>query len=352
MTLYKSLSSIGFLRKNYAFKFLFVAFLGIHIPLIGLIFFVLFAERDESPELILLFTLVLTLVATAATLIVLRKLTWPVHLAATQLEDYRIKGEMPNLPRNFVDEAGILMANVQKTIEENHALSAEKLDLIYLLSHDLRNFASNAQALAKLIPDETDQNSVNEYASLIVASTQQQFGFLENFIKLIRDEEDISKRLPVYRHVVVNEIIAELNKEKGSDLSKKALALVVDHNMSRMLLPIDFDLLMRVLVNLLDNAIKFSERGSCIRINLHDDKVKCVITVSDEGLGFPPDKADELFRKFTPMSRRGTENEPSTGIGLYLCRKIVEKYDGHLTAESAGSHKGAKFTVVFGAEKV
>ncbi|RZJ72246.1 HAMP domain-containing sensor histidine kinase [Flavobacterium sp.] len=350
MTLYKNLSSIGFLRKNYAFKFLFVAFLGIHIPLIGLIFFVLFGNANESPALILVFTLVLTLVATAATLILLRKLTWPVHLAANQLEDYRLKGILPNLPRGFQDEAGILMANVQRTIEENHSLGAEKLDLIYLLSHDLRNFASNAQALAKLIPDETDRNAINEYAGLIVESTHQQFSFLENFIKLIRDEEEISKRLPVYRHVSINEIITELNKEKGGDLSKKALALVVDNNVPEMLLPIDFDLLIRVLVNLLDNAIKFSERGTCIRMNFHQDKVRSVISVSDEGFGFPSDKADELFRKFTPMARRGTENEPTTGIGLYLCRKIVEKYDGRLIAESAGSHKGAKFTVTFGLE--
>lgn len=352
MILYKNLSAIGFLRRNYAFKFLFVAFLGIHIPLIGLIFFVLFGEVHESPGLILLFTLLLTLVATAITLILLRKLTWPVQVTSEQLEAYRLSGKMPDLPRSFQDEAGILMANVQKTIEENSSLAAEKLDLVYLLSHDLRNFAANAEALARMIPEETDRATIDDYAKLIVDTTQQQFDFLENFIKLIRDEEEISKKLPVYRTVPINEIVAELNREKGGELSKKALALVIDNNVPKMQLPMDFDLLIRVLVNLLDNAIKFSERGSCIRIHFFEDRLKSVITVTDEGLGFPPEKAEELFRKFTPMARPGTENEPTTGIGLYLCRKIIDKYEGQLLAESAGSHKGAKFTVLFGTRPV
>ena len=149
MRLYKGLSTIGFLSKNYAFKFLFVAFVGIHVPLIGLIFLIVFSDVREEPALILLFTLVMTLLATAVTLIMLKKLTWPVSVSARQLENYRINGVIPDLPRSFKDEAGILMSNVQSTIEENHALNNEKLDLIYLLSHDLRNFASNSQGLAK-----------------------------------------------------------------------------------------------------------------------------------------------------------------------------------------------------------
>ncbi|MBD3581458.1 sensor histidine kinase [Flavobacterium selenitireducens] len=348
MLLYKRLSSIGFLSKNYAYKFLFVAFLGIHVPLIGLIFLVLFSDVQEEPALILLFTLVLTLLATAVTLMLLKKLTQPVQVASQQLERYRLQNVVPDLPRSFKDEVGILMSNVQSTIEENQALGAEKLDLIYLLSHDLKNFATNSQALAKLIPEESSRSQIDEYARLIIESTGQQFRFIENFIRLIKDEEDIAKRLPVFRTISIREVISEINKEKGNDFSQKALALVVENNKPQLQLPIEFDLLIRVLVNLLDNAIKFSERGSCIRLNFHEDEQAVTISVIDEGLGFEPGQADSLFRKFSPMARKGTENEPTMGIGLYLCRKIVEKYDGKLLAESKGPHKGAKFTVIFG----
>lgn len=348
MQFYKRLSSISFLSKNYAYKFLFVAFLGIHVPLIGLIFLVLFSDVQEEPALILLFTLVLTLLATVVTLILLKKLTQPVRIASGQLERYRLQNIVPDLPRSFKDEVGILMSNLQSTIEENQALASEKLDLIYLLSHDLKNFATNSQALAKLIPEASNRSQIDDYAKLIVESTGQQYRFIENFIKLIKDEEDISQRLPVFRTISVRDIISEINKEKGTDFSQKTLALVVENNKPQLQLPIEFDLLVRVLVNLLDNAIKFSERGSCIRLNFHEDVQKVAISVIDEGLGFEPSQAESLFRKFSPMARKGTEDEPTMGIGLYLCRKIVEKYDGQLIAESKGPHKGAKFTIVFG----
>ncbi|MFM2368584.1 MAG: hypothetical protein RL619_884, partial [Bacteroidota bacterium] len=66
---------------------------------------------------------------------------------------------------------------------------------------------------------------------------------------------------------------------------------------------------------------------------------------SDSGIGFDPKYKEELFRKFTNRGRLGTANEPSTGIGLYLCKKIVEKYHGKLTAESEGANKGATFSI-------
>ena len=72
MKLYERLSKINFLKKSYAFKFLFVAFIGIHIPLIGMLFFVLYGSKTISAHRILLFALVMTLLATVATLYFLK----------------------------------------------------------------------------------------------------------------------------------------------------------------------------------------------------------------------------------------------------------------------------------------
>ena len=83
MQLYKRLSRVGFLQNSYAFKFLFIAFIGIHIPLIGILFFVLYAPQSASSMTILLFALVMTLVATAITLVVLKRLIRPIELASS-----------------------------------------------------------------------------------------------------------------------------------------------------------------------------------------------------------------------------------------------------------------------------
>ena len=72
-----------------------------------------------------------------------------------------------------------------------------------------------------------------------------------------------------------------------------------------------------------------------------------MIAVTDNGLGFNMNQSDAIFKKFTDQKKVGTANESSTGIGLYLCKTIVEKYKGKLVATSDGVNKGATFTLSF-----
>ena len=106
-------------------------------------------------------------------------------------------------------------------------------------------------------------------------------------------------------------------------------------------------MLIQVLVNLISNAIKFSYFDSEIKVRIYFENEKLIITVIDKGVGFDKHQIDELFKKFTKMSRLGTAKESSTGIGLYLCKKIIERNKGELTAASEGKNKGAEFKIVF-----
>ena len=119
MELYRKLSKISFLKKSYAYKFLFVTFIGIHIPLIGLLFYVLFGEQSVSTHSIIVFTLIMTLLATAVTLLVLKRLIKPIEKASKALSNYRNNRILSDLPMEFEDEAGLLLRNIQKSISEN-----------------------------------------------------------------------------------------------------------------------------------------------------------------------------------------------------------------------------------------
>lgn len=347
MKLYAKLSQINFLKKSYAFKFLFVAFIGIHIPLIGILFFVLYGSEDISANTILIFALIMTLLATAATLYFLKQLIKPIETASKALNNYRNERKVPELPTFFSDEAGLLLSNIQKSILDNERFISEKQDLIYLLSHDFKNFTGNSQGLAELIIDENPSETIREYAELILQSTAQQFAFIEVFIKLIKDEEDLSNRelksnkihLPAIATLVANQLNQKILSKK---ISLNTVLEIQDAYLS-----IEEDLLVRILVNLIDNAIKFSFSNSEIqfRVSFINDTVAFVI--SDSGVGFDPKNKTELYQKFTKRSRLGTANEPSTGIGLYLCKKIVEKYEGDFLLESKGINQGAKFSVLF-----
>ncbi|MES2574501.1 MAG: HAMP domain-containing sensor histidine kinase [Bacteroidota bacterium] len=347
MELYRKLSKVGFLKSSYAYKFLFVTFIGIHIPLIGLLFFVLFGKEYASTNSIVVFILLMTLLATGITLLILKKLIKPIEIASEALDEYRINRTVPELPITFKDEAGLLLKNIQKSISENEAYRIDKQDLVYLLSHDLRNFTSTSQSLAKLILEEKSTEEITEYADLIYQTTHQQFDFIETFIKLIRDEDEISKKNPTINNIQLHTILNLVEDQVAQKLVSKNIKLTTIVNVNVINLKIEEDLLIRVLVNLADNAIKFSHPNSEIKIDVGIKKRQLVFTICDSGIGFEPKYNEELFKKFTNRSRLGTAKEPSTGIGLYLCKKIVEKHEGKIEAESKGINHGATFSIFF-----
>lgn len=347
MKLYHKLSKISFLKKSYAFKFLFVAFIGIHIPLIGILFFVLFFEHKVSSASILVFSLIMTLLATAITLLVLNKLIKPIAIASKALDDYRDSRKIAALPTDYTDEAGLLLCNIQESINEAENFINEKQDLVYMLSHDLKNFAGNPQGLAKLIISEEPSESVKNMAELICESTELQFRYIENFIKLLKEQDDVVKVNPEVKAVLFSNIVPFINEQVEQRLLDKNIKmdLVLECNEAK--LKIDEGLLVQVLVNLISNAVKFSYFDSEIKVRIFSADSKLIMTVKDYGMGFDRNQIEELFKKFTKMSRLGTANEGSTGIGLYLCKKIIERNKGRLTASSEGKNKGAEFKIEF-----
>jgi signal transduction histidine kinase len=347
MKLYHNLSQIGFLKKSYAFKFLFVAFVGIHIPLIGILFFVLYYNHSVSATSILVFSLVMTLLATLITLLVLNQLIKPISLASKSLDDYRNNRKLSFLPTEYSDEAGLLLCNIQESIYEAESFINEKQDLIYMLSHDLKNFAGNPQGLATLIISENPSDSVRQLAELICESTNLQFRYIENFIKLLQEQDRVVKGNLEMRMISFPNILPFINEQVEHRLIEKNIKLTLNLELIETHLRIDEGLLVQVVVNLISNAIKFSYFDSEIKVRIYSEDSKFIITVTDKGIGFDKNQIDELFKKFTKMSRLGTANESSTGIGLYLCKKIIEKNKGKLTASSEGKNKGAEFRIEF-----
>jgi two-component system sensor histidine kinase VicK len=97
-----------------------------------------------------------------------------------------------------------------------------------------------------------------------------------------------------------------------------------------------------VLDNLVNNGIKFTPRQGQIilGLKLHDKKV--IISVTDTGIGIPADFYPLIFNKLPQIQRPGTENEPSTGLGLYISKQLTDELRGNLWFRSA-ENKGTTF---------
>ena len=106
----------------------------------------------------------------------------------------------------------------------------------------------------------------------------------------------------------------------------------------------DANKLRQVLVNLVDNAIKYSPEGGDVEIRLDAHNGECLIQIADEGLGIPSSERERIFEKFYRLDPHQTRGVGGTGLGLYICRELVERMNGRLEVESEPG-KGSRFTV-------
>jgi signal transduction histidine kinase len=97
-------------------------------------------------------------------------------------------------------------------------------------------------------------------------------------------------------------------------------------------------------VNLLDNAVKYSPDGGEVRIRLEQESGGCLIEVSDEGLGIPSAEQEKIFEKFYRLDPQQTKGVGGSGLGLYICRELVERMEGKLSVDSQPG-VGSRFTV-------
>lgn len=340
---YQKISQFNFLSK-YSYKFLFIAFLGIHIPLIGLVIFV-FSVQDEllNSGSVIIITLLLTLIATAVTLYFLNRLLSPLIASKDALEAYVDKGVIPNLPDQFEDEAGILMNMVQKTVTELDEMVRSKDDLISLISHDMRKPVGHMINYAEILRTNKSDEQVKKYADRIITSGNEQVEMLDCILGLLqqqgmelRDEHQFHQdiRSVIQGAIDINQDYAE-SKDVAIHAEMNKGAFVVAH----------FDLLVRVMNNLIHNAVKFSNAGSEVRIELEHSDREIGVRVIDKGIGFNPIDRERIFERFTDRGQVGTAAEVSTGLGLYVSKQIIEKHKGTISAKSMGKGLGSIFTI-------
>jgi two-component system sensor histidine kinase KdpD len=108
--------------------------------------------------------------------------------------------------------------------------------------------------------------------------------------------------------------------------------LTVDVPSDLSLVPMDFVLMAQVLVNLLDNALKYSPPGTPIEVRAYVDGAEAHIQVADRGVGIPPDDLERVFDKFYRVQQPGQVT--GTGLGLSICKGIVEAHGGRIWARN------------------
>ncbi|MFP2963665.1 ATP-binding protein [Myxococcus sp. 1LA] len=101
----------------------------------------------------------------------------------------------------------------------------------------------------------------------------------------------------------------------------------------------------QVLTNLVSNAVRYSPHGGAVRLSLEATEDQVRLRVQDEGIGIPPENVADLFRPFARASNAQARHFGGLGLGLFICREIVERHGGSIWAESPGPQRGSCFHV-------
>jgi signal transduction histidine kinase len=133
------------------------------------------------------------------------------------------------------------------------------------------------------------------------------------------------------------EVLEEVTSITSTLASEKNLSLFIEEDSDRNVeIYADRTRLRQVMINLVNNAIKFTDKGKIALSTSPTDGARVLITVKDTGIGVPPEKLEAIFQEFTQVDESSTRKAGGTGLGLPISRRLVGMHGGRLWAESTG----------------
>ena len=229
---------------------------------------------------------------------------------------------------------------------ENWELKNERDNLLGLTAHELRNplgvilgYSDMLKKYGNIDKEKTELilSNINERAEHLVNVIN---GVL-NFSRIEKGKTKIQKK-----SVLVNEFVTNIVEKFDLQIFNKEIVLTLDLPESNLTAEFDPERIDEVLSNLIDNAIKYSDKKSEIFIKAFIEKDFLCIEIIDEGQGIEDDELKFIFNLFsnTKVSSKPTEGETQKGISLSICKKIIDKHSGEILVKSE-SGKGSVFTV-------
>jgi signal transduction histidine kinase len=214
---------------------------------------------------------------------------------------------------------------------------AKKLKTVFLdnMSHELRTPITVILGYAGILYEEITDPDLKEMAEIILKSSNR----LTESLNLLLDQSDVdSQRLKVeLEQKNLKDILIETYNVYKPVVEDKGLDFILSADIERSVCNIDPKMINKVMSNLLNNAIKFTEQGS-ISIKLFSDKINekpaLAIEIKDTGIGIPEEKKSLIFEAFRQVSEGMNRLYQGTGLGLSVTKKFVEIMNGEISVDS------------------
>jgi signal transduction histidine kinase len=243
-------------------------------------------------------------------------------------------------------------AELERLAEEQAALNAKlehevaiKNLFFSIVSHDLRSPFTPILGMSRLMAESVDgfsKEKISLYAKGIFSASEQYFDVLEKLLQWSRVQMAADELKP--ETISVQDLALDALELLKPIALEKAIQVTL-HDTTNTAFA-DFGMTRSVLQNLITNALKFTPAGGAVEISSRDQGAMVQVTVTDTGVGVPSESVQTLFTLEKKTTTRGTGGEAGSGLGLPLCKQLVEKNGGNIWFESdPGSGSRFHFTL-------
>jgi two-component system sensor histidine kinase SenX3 len=224
-------------------------------------------------------------------------------------------------------------------VSERVRLDAVRTDFVANISHELKTPVGALALLAETIEGCDEIEDVRPLAARMVDEAHRAGGTIDDLLELSRIELAEPEREEIPALIVVSEAVAR--HRLAADRAGLAVHVDVDREC---VLFCDRLQVVSAIANLLDNSIKYSDRGGEIAVTGRQDESMIEITVTDRGVGIPARDLDRVFERFYRVDRARSRETGGTGLGLAIVRHVVNNHGGEATVVSREG-EGSTFTL-------
>lgn len=249
-------------------------------------------------------------------------------------------------------EQNVKLKELNKKIKyaQEKAEESDKLKTAFLtnMSHEVRTPLNGIIGFSEiLIANNVSKDEIQDYSRIISQSGNRLLHIMDDVLLMsqIQAEQFLIKADKVSYDQFVNDVQSALQAFVEKSDNHRTLRFDLDTSLTEVILFLDKGAVIKVLIRLLDNALKFSDQNTEIEIQMLKLESKDLeITVIDQGLGIPEDKKESIFKRFIQINPNALSPAAGNGLGLSIVKELLDLMDADISVTSEEG-KGSKFTI-------
>lgn len=250
--------------------------------------------------------------------------------------------------RNFIchtnylkeyDEIIVILYDVSKIKE----LEKFKKDLVANVSHEIKTPLTAIKGFTETALETTRDKKLIHYLEIINNNTQRLINIIDDLLILANLEQE-NKKLQI-EEINLQEIFENIEKLFEKRLKAKNLSFNIQINDNIKIIKADKFMLEQLFINLIDNAVKYTEKGEIRIVVYRKDEKNIIIEVSDTGIGIPEEHIPRIFDRFYVVDKSRSKETGGTGLGLSIVKHIVNLHNGEILVDSKPG-RGTKFIII------